>query len=207
MKFSVIIPSYMGPYPSAAHNREDKLPRAIYSCLNQTFDDFEIHVICDGCDKSFNIVSKIFDLRLRKWKIERSKLWSGRPRNKGIEEAQGEFIVYLDADDIWGENHLKIISEGINGFDWVWFNDIRYKPLKDIWIENPCDIRVLGKHGTSNICHKRSMDMFWDEDGKYAHDYVFVQKLLTNNNFKKIATPEYYVCHIPGTMQSGGYDV
>ena len=107
MKFSVIIPSYMGPYPSAAHNREDKLPRAIYSCLNQTFDDFEIHVICDGCDKSFNIVSKIFDLRLRKWKIERSKLWSGRPRNKGIEEAQGEFIVYLDADDIWERTTLK----------------------------------------------------------------------------------------------------
>ena len=207
MLFSVVLPSYLGPYPTAARNREEKLSRTICSCLNQTFEDFELHVISDGCEKSVEIAQQIKDPRMHIWKIERRKLWSGFPRNKGIEESQGEFIIYLDADDIWGENHLKIVSEGLNGYDWVWFNDIRYKPLKDIWLENPCDIRVLGRHGTSNICHRRSLNMFWEEDGKYAHDYVFIQKLLTNTNFKKIATPEYYVCHIPGTAQSGGYDL
>lgn len=207
MKFSVVIPSYLGPYPSAARDRDKKLPRAIQSCLNQTFTDFEVHVIADGCQQSFDIASQFTDPRLHVWKIERKKLWSGYPRNKGIDEAKGEYIIYLDIDDIYGENHLQIVASGLGNYDWVWYDDIRYNLRDDFWFENRCDIRQVGKHGTSNICHKTELGMRWDEDGKYAHDYYFVQKLLSNTNFIKIATPEYYVCHIPGTGASGGYDV
>ena len=206
MKFSIVIPSYLGSYPSAARGRDEKLQRAIHSCLNQTFTDFEVHVVCDGCKKSYEIASSISDPRIHVWMIERKKLWSGYPRNKGIDEAQGEFITYFDIDDILGDKHLEIIASGLSDYDWVWYNDIRYRTAGDYWVENPCNINVLGKHGTSNITHKKSLEMRWDEDGKYAHDYVFVQKLLTNKNFAKIVTPEYYVCHVPG-MQSGGYDL
>jgi glycosyltransferase involved in cell wall biosynthesis len=207
MRFSIVIPSYLGPYAGAARQREEKLPRAIQSCLNQTFTDFEVHVVCDGCDKSFEIASKFTDPRIHVWKIHHRKLWSGYPRNKGIDEAKGEYIIYLDIDDVYGQNHLEIVDSGLDGMDWVWYNDIRYKPTHDGWFENDCDINVLSRHGTSNICHKTSLRMRWEEDGKYAHDYVFVQKLLTNPNYKKIATPEYYVCHVPGTGLSGGYDL
>jgi len=36
----------------------------------------------------------------------------------------------------------------------------------------------MGKHGTSNIAHKRELGVRWNENGKYAHDYEFVRKLL-----------------------------
>lgn len=197
MRFSIVIPSFLGSYSSAAHNRKQKLVRAINSCLNQSFEDFEIHVVADGCQETIDIVqSNIKDSRLHLWKIPRKELWSGGPRNKGIDEAKGEYIIYLDIDDIYGKDHLKMVDEHLGNYDWVWYNDIRYKTHLDYWYDNPCEITQLGRHGTSNICHR--IREHWDEKGRYAHDFVFVQKLLKNSNYTKIPTPEYYVCHVPG---------
>jgi len=208
MRFSVIIPSRLEPYPSSAKDKEHKLVRAVNSVLSQSFDDLEIHVIGDGCQKTVDIVqSNIDDTRVHLWNIKRQKLWSGGPRNKGIDEALGEFIIYLDIDDVYGPDHLRFVNEELKDYDWVWYNDIRYKPKLDIWYENQCNIRVKSKHGTSNICHKRSLGLRWQEEGRYAHDYLFVQKLLPFTNHTKIRTPEYYVCHIPGTGNNGGYDL
>lgn len=208
MRFSVVIPSRLDFYPGSASNRDQKLIRAVNSVLAQTFDDYEIHVVADGCQKTIDIVqNNIKDSRLHLWKITQGKLWSGFPRNKGIDESKGEYIIYLDIDDIYGEHHLEIIDRQINNFDWVWYNDIRYKPDLKLWTENPCDIRTIGMHGTSNICHRRSLGVRWDEIGKYSHDYVFVRKLIPLTNFVKIQTPEYYVCHVPGNKRSGGYDI
>jgi glycosyltransferase involved in cell wall biosynthesis len=193
----------LGFYANAAQDRDKKILRAIASAQQQTFKDFEIIVIADGCQKTMDLVK---DVDVRSFLIERGKLFGGAPRNKGIEEAKGEWIVYLDVDDIYGHDHLKIINESLNGYDWVWFNDIRYNPRKDLWLENLCDIRTRSKHGTSNVCHKKSLGVTWDAKG-YAHDYFFVQSLLRFPNNAKITTPEYYVCHIPGTRNSGGYDL
>jgi glycosyltransferase involved in cell wall biosynthesis len=207
MKFSVIMPSRLDDYASAAKDREAKLIRAVNSVVAQTFPDWELNIVSDGCQKTVDLIqNNVTDERVRLWKIEQGKLWSGRPRNTGIEQANGEWITYLDIDDIYGENHLKIVSEGLNGFDWIWFNDIRYRNKLDYWYENYCDINQVGRHGTSNIAHKRSLEVFWDEKGKYSHDFYFVQKLLKFKNMAKITTPEYFVCHIPGTVNSGGYD-
>jgi glycosyltransferase involved in cell wall biosynthesis len=199
MKFSIVMASLLESYPNAAKNREKKILRAINSVQQQTFRDFEIIVVADGCQRTMNLVE---DTGVKSFLIPRSRLWTGGPRNKGIEEAQGEYIVYLDIDDVFGENHLKGIAEGLANYDWVWFNDIRYAPKQGIWYENPCDIIKIGRHGTSNICHKK-MNVKWDHPG-YAHDYYFVQKLRQNTNYAKIECGEYYVCHIPGRE---GYDL
>jgi glycosyltransferase involved in cell wall biosynthesis len=208
MRFSVIIPSRLADYPSSAKDKDPKLLRAVNSVLVQTFDDFEVHIIADGCDRTIEIIQEyVNDSRVHLWKIDHSKLWSGVPRNTGIDQAQGENIIYLDIDDAWGPNHLEVINRNLNGFDWVWFNDIRYNPRLNYWFENYCDINQLGRHGTSNLCHKRELGARWDENGKYAHDYYFTQKLKQFSNYVKIETPEYYVFHIPGTKVSGGYDL
>jgi glycosyltransferase involved in cell wall biosynthesis len=200
MKFSIVIASYLGSYVGAAHNREQKLARAIASAQNQSFKDFEIIVVADGCEKTMELVKDAFNVR--SFLIPRGKLFGGGPRNKGIEEAKGDYIVYLDIDDIYGLNHLEKISNHLVSYDWVWYNDLRWDGK---WHENPCDINQIGKHGTSNICHKK-LGVKWDVRG-YAHDYYFVQKLLKFKNYKKIPTPEYYVAHVPGTGRHGGYDV
>ena len=200
MKFSVVIPSLLAPYHNAASNREQKIIRAINSVMSQTLQDFEIIVVADGCQKTMEILK---DIDVRKYLLPRSPLWSGEPRNKGIDEAEGDYIVYLDIDDIFGENHLQRIAEQLKEYDWVWFDDIRYMPKAEKWYQNPCDITKIGRHGTSNICHRRDLKARWNHAG-YAHDYYFVQELRRYTAYKKIEGAEYYVCHLPG---KGGYEL
>jgi glycosyltransferase involved in cell wall biosynthesis len=142
-------------------------------------------------------------VNVRSFLIPRGKLFSGGPRNKGIEEAKGEYIVYLDIDDIYGLDHLKIISEHLNGYDWVWYDDFRYN---DKWYVDHCDIKQAGKCGTSNVCHKKILDARWDVRG-YTHDYWFIQHLLKYKNCARIETPEYYVAHVPGNGRIKGYEL
>ena len=207
MKFTIVMASYLGEYAGASKQRDQKILRAVQSCLQQTFTDFELLIIADGCHKTVDIINdSVDDDRVRVIKISRGALFSGAPRNKGIEEAQGEYIIYLDIDDIYGKNHLSIVNTGLQLYDWVWYNDIRYNPRLKIWYENNCDIRVVGRHGTSNVCHRTALDTRWEFKG-YAHDHYFVQNLLKNSNHAKIQSPEYYVCHVPGTVTTGGYDL
>lgn len=206
MKFSIIIPSYLGEYRTAAQDRELKIVRAIKSVQDQSFQDFEIVVVADGCPDTVRIVSQIKDERISLYMITKSKIWSGVPRQTGINNAKGDYIVYLDIDDLFGVNHLFNINRGLNDFDWVWFDDIRYFPKSGEWYLNQCDIRIVGRHGTSNICHKRALPYKWQHSG-YAHDFYFIKLLRQNHNVAKIEGGEYYVCHIPHSNIGKGYDL
>ena len=62
-----------------------------------------------------------------------------------------------------------------------------------------CNIKQLGANGTSNICHRRSLDVRWGHRG-YAHDHYFNQKLLLHRNHAKIEAGEYVVMHAPNAM-------
>ena len=200
---SIVMPSYLGAYRTAAKNRDKKIIRAVNSCLEQTYQDFEIIVVADGCEKTVELMKQVTDGRVSTYLIPKSKLFSGEPRNRGLDEAKGEYILYLDIDDVYVENHLQNICNGLGDYDWVWFDDIRYAPKTDQWYENPCDITQISRHGTSNICHKRSLPVRWNYIG-YAHDYYFILELRHYGNFTKIQGGEYYVCHIPN---AGGYDL
>lgn len=202
MRFSIVIASLLAPYRGAAHDREDKLLRAVASAQQQSLKDFEIIIVADGCQKTMELVKDA--VGVRSFLIERGKLFGGGPRNKGIDEAKGDYIVYLDIDDLYGVNHLSTIDKHLDGNEWVWFNDIRWG--ENGWHENFCDIFHVGKHGTSNICHRRDLGVRWNVSG-YAHDYHFVRELFRFKKYVKIETPEYYVCHVPGTGRIKGYEL
>ena len=53
----------------------------------------------------------------------RTGCFHGAPRNKGIELAAGEYIIYIDNDDYWGEGYLQGIADEIGDLDWAYFND------------------------------------------------------------------------------------
>ena len=137
MKFSIIIASYLGDYRNAAKDRELKIVRAVNSVLKQSYQDFEIIVVADGCERTVEIMEQFTDLRIKTYLIDKCKMWSGEPRNTGIENAKGEFILYLDIDDLFGGNHLQDIAAGLNGYDWVWFDDVRYNTISGEWFVNP----------------------------------------------------------------------
>jgi len=195
MKFSCITASYLGSYPGAASRRDEKLLRAVQSVLDQKFTDFEIQVVADGCQLTMDLMKQFNDERITTTLIPKAPMWDGAPRNTGIEKATGEFIIYLDNDDYWGENHLQIIADNLGEYDWVFYNDIVFSGGE--WVERHCDIRKLGQNGTSNVCHKRELGARWGHRG-YAHDHHFNQSLMMKSRkFGKIVTPEYFVMHLP----------
>jgi glycosyltransferase involved in cell wall biosynthesis len=88
---SVIIPLF---------NAEKYIKDTLYSVLNQSYQDFEILVIDDcGTDRSISIVEQIKDNRIRIIHNNRN-LGIAESRNIGIDQASGEYIAFLDDDDI-----------------------------------------------------------------------------------------------------------
>lgn len=103
---SVIIPLY---------NKEKSILRTINSVLQQTYSNFEIVIVNDGStDNSLNMVQKINDKRIRI--ISKKNGGVSSARNVGIKSAKYDYIVFLDADDLWLNDHLKIMNELINNY-------------------------------------------------------------------------------------------
>ena len=96
-KVSVIIPAY---------NAMAFLPETLESVLNQTFTDLEVLIINDGSpDDIVEWASEIQDSRVKLISQENQGI-SGA-RNTGIWSSQGEYLAFLDADDIWEANKLE----------------------------------------------------------------------------------------------------
>jgi glycosyltransferase involved in cell wall biosynthesis len=194
MKFTVIMPSLLADYPHAATNRDKKLIRAINSVCAQTFTDFELIIIADGCALTEYIVNKQAfrtDERIKLLSVERKQLWSNTPRNTGIDNAAGDYIIYVDSDDKYGPDHLKNISDQIAGEDWVYANDWVWNGTA--FVERKCDVTQYGRCGTSNICHAARLNLRWEQAG-YGHDYHFIQQLLKYPNHKEVTGGQYHVC-------------
>ncbi len=95
-KVSVVIPAY---------NSMAYLPETITSVLNQTYTDFEVVVVNDGStDNTKEWVSQIDDSRIRLISQENRGLAGAR--NRGIEESQGKYLAFIDADDLWSPTKL-----------------------------------------------------------------------------------------------------
>lgn len=94
---SVVIPLY---------NKEERIAHTLQSVFTQTFQDFEIVVVDDGStDNSVEEVEKFTDSRIRL--IHQTNAGVSAARNRGIEEARGELIAFLDADDEWKPRYLE----------------------------------------------------------------------------------------------------
>jgi len=177
------MPSYLGNYPTAASNREQKLPRAIESFLSQEIG--ELIVVADGCYKTVEIASKY---PVKTILIDKQPHFSGVPRNTGIQAAQYDYIAYIDNDDVFGKGHLQSIADNVDT-DWLYWDDYVDGKIRTVWFE-------MGHIGTSAIAHKKEIDCRWG-DG-YGHDWEFIQQLKQYPS-KRITT-NYQVMHIPGTV-------
>lgn len=93
---SVVIPTF---------NRAGLLRHALDSVLTQTFRDVEIIVVDDGSTDDTRGVVRSYGQRVRY--IYQDNQGRGAARNTGVLAAQGDYIAFLDSDDIWYPDHLQ----------------------------------------------------------------------------------------------------
>jgi glycosyltransferase involved in cell wall biosynthesis len=101
---SVIIPTY---------NRAELVREALESVFSQTFGNFEVIVVDNGSTDHTREVLAQFADRIRTVLTDRSSI--GSARNEGIQRARGEYLAFLDNDDLWKpeklERHLKFAQD------------------------------------------------------------------------------------------------
>lgn len=186
-KISIVIPLY---------NKEKSIVFTLQSVYNQTYTDYEVVIVNDGCtDKSLDVV-KDFACRLENG-VGRLKVVSQEnsgvcaARNRGIEEAKGEYIALLDGDDIWDKKYLeeqiRMIKEFPNAAMW----SINYAETRDGqivrrvatglpegyrgYVENYFHIKGRVSelfHSSSVVIRKEVFEIvgFFDERIKFAED-------------------------------------
>lgn len=90
------------------YNKERYVGECLQSVLAQTYPRFELIVVDDAStDGSFAAIQKIQDDRLRIVRMPENSGHPGVPRNRGIQLAQGKYLAFLDADDIWMPDKLE----------------------------------------------------------------------------------------------------
>lgn len=116
---SVIIPAF---------NSEKTIQGTINSVLNQTWENLELIVINDGSqDSTLGIITRIKDPRIKVFSYTNAGVAASR--NRGFAQAQGEFVSFLDADDLWTvdklASQLKALQENSQaGVAYSWTDHI-----------------------------------------------------------------------------------
>jgi glycosyltransferase involved in cell wall biosynthesis len=123
----VVVPRGDGPLVTVVlpvRDRSNVIVAAVRSVLEQTLDDLELLVIDDGSvDDLGAVLQQVDDPRLRIIVTPPRGAYAARQR--GLEEARGRFIAYLDSDEVWRPQHLQLLVAalidrgGIAAFDAV----------------------------------------------------------------------------------------
>lgn len=179
-KVSIIIPVY---------NVEEYIEQTISSLLNQTLKEIEIILIDDGStDSSREIIKRYSEKYDNINVILQDNSGPSIARNKGIKEAKGDYIVFVDSDDLLPENSLEIryntaVKENADlviGGTYK-FNSKRKWPMKKHFLGNGeknviTDSDILWTVGPCNKMYKSSLikDLKFPANIKYAEDQVFV---------------------------------
>jgi glycosyltransferase involved in cell wall biosynthesis len=96
VRVSVVIPTY---------NRAHILPEVLEHVLQQTFQDFDVWILDDGSeDGTHEAIAGYLNTRVRY--VRQNNRGVSAARNAGIQVSSGEFIAFLDSDDLWSHNKL-----------------------------------------------------------------------------------------------------
>ena len=128
---SVIIPTF---------NRGYCLEESIRSVLEQSFIDFELVVVDDGStDNTSELVRRFPAVKLIR--LEEKNRGVSFARNRGVVEAQGDWVGFLDSDDLWEQGKLATQVKWIERHP-----DLQIVYTDEIWIRNGVRVNPMNKH-------------------------------------------------------------
>ena len=195
-KFSVIVP---------AHNSQNFISKGLDSIVNQSYRDYELIIICDKCrDQTDRIAYDYADIvKITDYGND------GLARNAGLDEASGDWILFMDHDDWWlHEYAFQIINDNVDS--WSAYGDLDILQFGFIFRHQGYapPIRNNGAIWPNvwSKCWKRSYigDTRF-KDIQMESDLYFTLKLITQArqqpNIKFLEQPLYYYNYMfPGSQ-------
>jgi len=195
---SVIIPTY---------NRSRLVREACQSVLQQTYADFEVLVVDDGStDDTGSVIGQIADSRV-KYLYKKENGGQSSARNLGLVRATGEYISFLEADDLWPPHYLEIVSAQLDAnkdYGAAYTRVIVLRPdgkEKELSKPERCRSGWITKYFfggvpclmPSAILFRRSVwkDIFWDESLRRASDYDVFLRISTKTRF--LFVPDVFI--------------
>jgi glycosyltransferase involved in cell wall biosynthesis len=211
MTVSVIIPTY---------NRASYVTKAIESVLAQTYNDFEIIVIDDGStDNTKEVLSPFMDKITYIWKPNGG---CASARNVGIQTSKGEFIAFLDSDDLFEPTKFEIQVKTLmkTRADFVYSKTIEFNEKGEEWLgdvaasNNPEKFAV--EHFLTNcarpgaIFYRRGCVLRiggFDESLLYNEDTAFLQKVAIECRAAYSDYPSARVRNHPGAKSRNRIEI
>lgn len=198
-------------------NAEKYISDCMLSILRQTFRDFEIIVIDDNStDKSIMIAESLLKCSNIPYRIFKNNLSCGvsYSRNKGIELASGEYLTFIDADDMVEPYLFQYLVDGIDQYDFVYCLNDRLESLskKDVAggvLITDCTLspkeyivtrgKVWGSILRSDIIVAH--EIRFEESVDFKEDHLFMAEyLLYVNTIGLIASKAYHYRITPGSL-------
>lgn len=189
--FSIIVPAY---------NCEKYLEKTIINVLGQTYTNFELIIVNDGSkDKTYNIM-KEYQLKDKRVKIYNKKnTGAGLTRNYGLSKAKGQYIFFLDADDLIEDNTLELLYNKIkvkqwdiilfgydNFYDADSYKSIKYIPNLPRYEYHNYDIKnELIPRMIINLKNEQECNVH------FSRMMIIKKKVIDNINWKFISEKEY----------------
>lgn len=180
---SVIVPAY---------NAEKWIVECIQSVKNQTYTNWELIVVNDGStDQTLNIACDLAKSCKKIKVISTPNEGVCKARNRGIEAAQGEYIMFLDADDVLLPHSISVLYEQINIYSADiaigWKTNMKsdgttlgcpYTRMNDVWIGTQGLKHALSDHPATYAVWGKlySKKAIWDVrfvEGKKIHEDSF----------------------------------
>ena len=176
-----------------SYNTASYIKETIQSVLDQTYTNWEL-IIVDDCstDNTEEILSEIHDERIRFFKNEKNS-GAAVSRNKALREAKGQWIAYLDSDDLWMpeklEKQIAFMEENNYSFSYTNYEEIDVEGNKTgVKVTGP---KKITKTGMFNYCWPGCLTVMFDaskigliqiEDIKKNNDYAMWLKVCKKAN-------------------------
>ena len=166
-----------------AYNAGKYISETIDSVINQTYKNWEL-ILVDDCsvDNTSEIIKEYRqkDSRIKYFKLDKNSGVAGIPRNFGIEKAKGNFIAFIDADDIWLPEKLEKQMQFMQqtNADLVYTNVIYfYHDGKEFYtksrqIKSFFSLLMVNPVSTSSVLLKKTNTLFFDSVIKVGEDQV-----------------------------------